>query len=340
MKTTLRAGAIICLLLFGVSLQAQYLGDRVIWSMSGTTNTGSTDLGAVETFWRIAGAGDFDGDGKTDLLWENVETGEHAIWLMSGTSLSSVVPIAPLSTDWRVATVGEFNGDGEADILFENMATGDRKVWISAGGSFTSSTFATIPPEWHIAACGNFGGGYGQDLMWENTNDGDRAIWYMHYTGGSLTQIGSPYFTNVSTDWRIAAFGDFNGDGYTDLVWENVSTGDRAIWEITGTTVLSTPYLLNLTNDWRIAAAGPFHGGTQADIVWEYVPGGDEDLDGLMDGWEQTHFTQTGVDANSTTVISSSTDNIPYSVKAQLGMQTAALAVSDGSVALKITKPQ
>ena len=35
--------------------------------------------------WRVAGTGDFNGDGKTDILWQNSD-GTPVNWLMNGTS--------------------------------------------------------------------------------------------------------------------------------------------------------------------------------------------------------------------------------------------------------------
>jgi len=37
--------------------------------------------------WRIIGTGDFNGDGKADILWRQVHTGESAIWLIDGVTL-------------------------------------------------------------------------------------------------------------------------------------------------------------------------------------------------------------------------------------------------------------
>ncbi len=38
----------------------------------------------------IAGVGDFNGDGKSDILWRNSSTGQDAMFLMNGLTLTSL----------------------------------------------------------------------------------------------------------------------------------------------------------------------------------------------------------------------------------------------------------
>ena len=55
--------------------------------MNGTQVSQSAGLGTVPTVWSIVGAGDFDGDGKFDLLWRDT-SGDMAIWFMNGAQIA------------------------------------------------------------------------------------------------------------------------------------------------------------------------------------------------------------------------------------------------------------
>lgn len=52
--------------------------------------------------WRLAGAGDFNGDGQTDILWENTLSGDRYIWFMNGTAITSALDLGIVPTDWRI----------------------------------------------------------------------------------------------------------------------------------------------------------------------------------------------------------------------------------------------
>ena len=48
----------------------------------------SSDL-TVSTDWVIAGSGDFDGDGRSDILWRNI-SGAVGYWAMNGAAILSM----------------------------------------------------------------------------------------------------------------------------------------------------------------------------------------------------------------------------------------------------------
>src|SRR5205814_386957 len=88
---------------------------------------------------------DFNGDGRSDILWRN-DTGQITDWLgtstggfLSSTTFSTFVPAS-----WHVVGTGDFNGDGRDDILWRND-NGQLTDWLgtSAGGMIDNSANAS-----------------------------------------------------------------------------------------------------------------------------------------------------------------------------------------------------
>jgi hypothetical protein len=103
-------------------------------------NPAATFVGNVPTVWTIVGLGDFNGDGKTDILWRDT-SGNVAIWEMNGTSLligsSSFVGNVPAS--WSIVGTGDFNGDGKSDILWRDTS-GNVAIWEMNGTNVLNGT--------------------------------------------------------------------------------------------------------------------------------------------------------------------------------------------------------
>src|SRR5204863_456180 len=90
--------------------------------------------------WTIAGVGDFDGDGKADILWRNTSTGQNYIYLMSGTAILTEGYLRTVAgQSWQVAGIGDFDGDGKDDILRRNSSTGDNYLYFMDGTTIKPS---------------------------------------------------------------------------------------------------------------------------------------------------------------------------------------------------------
>ena len=82
---------------------------------------------------------DFNGDGKTDILWRNKSTGQNIIWLMDGTTYSNYTELLQVpDTNWQIVGTGDFNGDGKTDILWRNKSTGQNIVWLMDGTTYSN----------------------------------------------------------------------------------------------------------------------------------------------------------------------------------------------------------
>ena len=71
--------------------------------LSGTSPTISQQsvLGNVATTWTIAGTGDFNGDGKSDIVWLDT-SGNVMMWFMNGLNIAGIVNLGNVGTAWSI----------------------------------------------------------------------------------------------------------------------------------------------------------------------------------------------------------------------------------------------
>ena len=122
---------------------------------------------------------DFNGDGKSDILWQN-DNGQPGIWLMDGLSVlaDSGLGFNP-GPSWNVNGSGDFNGDGKSDILWQND-NGQPGIWLMDGFTVIADSAVGFNPgpAWHVKAAGDFNGDGKSDILWQNDN-GTAGIWLM-----------------------------------------------------------------------------------------------------------------------------------------------------------------
>jgi hypothetical protein len=58
-------------------------------------------VAAVNTDWHVVGTGDFNGDGKSDILWRH-DSGYVVEWLMNSNQIASNLGVAGVTTDWHI----------------------------------------------------------------------------------------------------------------------------------------------------------------------------------------------------------------------------------------------
>jgi hypothetical protein len=59
----------------------------------------------VPTNWIIAATGDFDSDGRSDLLWRDTSSGLAALWFLNGVQVVSTAAVGTVGTDWTIQGV-------------------------------------------------------------------------------------------------------------------------------------------------------------------------------------------------------------------------------------------
>ena len=125
-------------------------GNIAIWLMNGGQVSSVTLIGNVPTRWSIVGTGDFNGDGKIDILWRDTN-GNVAIWLLDPFEQVAVsLYVATVPTTWSIAETGDFDGDGKSDILWRDTG-GNVAIWLMNGGTVASNLFVSnVSTSWSI----------------------------------------------------------------------------------------------------------------------------------------------------------------------------------------------
>jgi chitodextrinase len=211
---------------------------------------------------------DFNGDGKSDILWNNKSTGANLLWFMNANANTVSGQFATQSDlNWKVVGSGDFNGDGKADILYRNSSTGANQILFMDGQTVTSTLQLPVAGvNWTVADVADFNGDGKADILWRTSSQQQPVIWLSNGTG-------QPEMITVSAgadnNHIVAGTGDFNGDGKADILWRNTTTGNNIIWFMNGGAIQSTAYATAQTDqNWQVAGIGDFNGDGKADIFW------------------------------------------------------------------------
>jgi hypothetical protein len=254
-------------------------GDFSTWSVSGNSTgnkfaMNSAYVGGVGTNWAIAETFDFNGDGRSDILWREQDAGQFTIWNGRGNSWAqNSYSNSTVESDWTIAGVGDLNGDGRDDIVWRRDS-GAFSTWQSTGTGFnTNVTYDTsVAPDWKIVGLADFDGDNKDDILWRNQGSGAFSIW--RSTGNGFTP-NAYYNASVDRSWHIDGLADFNGDGKDDILWCHDGDGVLTTWQSTG-----SDFNLNVYDDhsvspvWQVANTGDFDKDGKADLMFRNVADG------------------------------------------------------------------
>jgi hypothetical protein len=187
----------------------------------------------------VAGTGDLNRDGKTDLiLWYGSGGGVYAR-IMDGTTPGALYRIGGASAAmWSALGGMDLDGDGTGDILFRRS---DGVVW-----AWVLNPVPTAPPVRAIVRIGSAsvanwicatGAGDinadGQcDILWERISPHQAYIWVM--TPGGTGVASQAILAPEAANWSPRGAGDYDGDGLEDILWRDQAAGQNKLWKMNG----------------------------------------------------------------------------------------------------------
>ena len=244
-------------------------GRIAVWNMQGTTMLAGTytDPSAVPDLdWEIRASGDFNNDGKPDLVWQNKATGALSAWFFNDLTRIGTASLTTLMNggtepdlDWKIVGTGDMDRDGQLDLIWQHATAGDLRIWHMTGTTQIDEMPLALNvggTDWHVVGVADMNGDTYPDFVWHNAASGGIAAWLM----ADSQILSADYLTpaDVSdTTWRIVGARDMNNDGRADLVWQNRASGYLAVWLMNGLSEVSgfflSPEMIS-DLDWRIVS--------------------------------------------------------------------------------------
>ena len=249
-------------------------GAFAYWQMHGQEVVRmSPALASPEGHERVA-TGDFNGDGRLDVLWVDPASDRRHVllWLADGGGGFAPASVGQYALNWQVIGTGDVDGDGKSDILLregEFLA-----YWAMDGATILRQPAPVARPEGHtLVAQGDFNGDRRLDLIWEASATRTLLMWLGTSAGFTAAPVG-----DHAQGWKVWGAGDIDGDGRSDLLLTHPSERWFAYWIMDGATPLQYSPAFRLSGEdepirrFGPVAVGDYNGDGKLDILSSREP--------------------------------------------------------------------
>jgi hypothetical protein len=191
-------------------------------------------------------------------------------WILTDGEFAASAQPGSIPSGYQVAGTGDFTGNGTSDILWQNPSTGDTQEWLIDNGAWAGTVDLGVHPgNYRVAGVGDFFGNGIDDVLWTGTNSNGTVatdIWELSSSGQWQASV-SP--GSHPAGYNVVGVGDFTGNGTSDILWQNPTTGDVDEWQLSnGQWSASVDLGSHPGAGWSIAGIGDFFGNGIDDILW------------------------------------------------------------------------
>lgn len=176
-------------------------------------NSGALDVRSVAT-------GDFNGDGRMDIIANGAYEGKVYVWLGNGNGSfqAGTSFVTGLGANQGYMQIGDFNGDGRTDVVTAERDNGIISVMFgNSNGSFSAGTTYSIGGNFVTNTPVNVGDIDGNGSL-DIVVGGAGASISVFLNGGNGTFSSVLSIASLSTSGNFVTLGDFNQDGKLDIV--------------------------------------------------------------------------------------------------------------------------
>ncbi len=227
---------------------------------------------------------DFNGDGKSDLLFEKTvapNIGLMQIKLMDGVIATSTTFPTTLSTGQEASGAGNFNGgSANAELLARKTVAPNlgivRMLNLNAGGTaVTSSAFPVTPGvEFQLVGVGDVDADGNDDLVYFKASGANTGLVRVIFMNANLTVKASTFPANFPAGFVGAGVADVNGDGNADIIARKSGAPNQGLVRVflmsaDGLTVASSTFPFTIPTGFELRGIAPLNNDALADFAME-----------------------------------------------------------------------